>query len=208
VPAAAHLKLEKNLPVTAGIGGGSADAAAALLACASLWDVNLAAVAHAEIATALGADVPVCLAGRMTGAARMGGIGDIISPVATLPPAWLVLVNPGKALSTPQVFGALAGRFGAPAPSLPTCNDARDLAQWLKAQRNDLAAPACEIMPEIKSILSALMKSDCLLARMSGSGPTCFGLYGDDRTAKAAAAALIQANPAWWVKAAPLLRPA
>src|SRR4051812_41134075 len=200
VPARAAITLEKNLPVASGIGGGSADAAAALVALARLWQVNLDALSSGDL-TSLGADVPVCLKGE---SALMRGIGEDITPVA-LPPAWIVLANPGEPLATRDVFGRLNGRFSGPLPPLPGFNRAEALAAYLAAARNDLDLPAVELMPEIGAVLAALGRLDgCLLARLSGSGPTCFALFGFGPDAYEAANGLRKAHPGWWVTAGSL----
>jgi len=196
----AAITLEKNLPLAAGIGGGSSDAAATLRALARLWQQPLP---EAEAVLALGADVPVCLAGRP---ALMSGIGAGLAPVV-LPAAWLVLVNPGVALPTAAVFAALAHRDHAPLPrDLPQFQRVADLAAFLQLARNDLEAPAIRMAPAIACCKAALAAmSGCLLARMSGSGATCFGLFADPRTANAAARALRTAQPGWWVAAGRML---
>ncbi len=198
----AQITLEKHLPVASGIGGGSADAAATLQALARLWRVPLP---DAAAVLALGADVPVCLAGRP---ARMEGVGEVLSLLPPLPAAWLVLVNPGVAVSTPAVFRALERRDNARLPAtLPRLATAEELAAFLMMQRNDLEAPAMALAPVIGQVRSALSaQSGCLMARMSGSGATCFGLFPDALNAAAAAAALRRAQPGWWVEAAELAR--
>jgi 4-diphosphocytidyl-2-C-methyl-D-erythritol kinase len=197
------IRLTKRLPAAAGIGGGSSDAAAALR--------GLMAMGHrprgdiAALALALGADVPVCLAARP---ARMGGVGEILSPLPPLPPAWLVLVNPGVPVPTGACFAALAGRYGPPMPDLPPQGwpDAAALARWLSARRNDLEPAARALAPAVGQALAALAETPgCLLARMSGSGATCFGLFADAPAADAAAAGLTAAQGGWWVAAAPVL---
>ena len=200
-PVAAGLTLDKHLPAASGIGGGSADAAATLAALAALAGRPLPA---AEAVLRLGADVPVCLAGRP---ARMQGIGGELSPVPALPPCWLVLVNPGVAVPTPEVFRRLARRDNPPMPDpLPHWRDTADLAQWLAGQRNDLEAPARAIAPVIETVLARLAATPgCALARMSGSGATCFGLYGEEAAARQAAAAIAAESPGWWLAAAPVL---
>jgi 4-diphosphocytidyl-2-C-methyl-D-erythritol kinase len=201
----AHITLEKNLPVASGIGGGSSDAAATLTALAQMWDENLAQIADADLAAALGADVPVCLRRVPT---FMRGIGEKLTPASALPPAWLVLVNPGKPLATKAVFGALNERFSPPAREtlFGALSSAQDLAQALKKTKNDLALPARELMGEIGEMLGILEHTEgCLLARMSGSGPTCFGLFGSSSAAGAAAEAIRTSRPGWWVTPAPLL---
>lgn len=211
-PRGAEIALEKNLPVASGIGGGSSDAVAALTACARLWDDDLARLAGADLTDArlaanLGADVPVCLRRRPT---FMRGIGEDLVPAAALPPAWFVLANPGRPLATKAVFQALGGRFSAPPPAeaFAGLRDAAALAAALRTGGNDLAAPAAALMPEIPAMLEQLAATPgCLLARMSGSGPTCFGLYGSASAAADAAARLAAARPGWWVAPAPLLHP-
>lgn len=193
---AAEIELEKHLPAAAGIGGGSSDAAATLRALAELTGRPLPAEA-----ARLGADVPVCLAARP---ARMRGIGEQVSPVSGVPDLAAVLVNPGAAVSTPEVFARLERREDPPMPDpLPRWETAAELVRWLVAQRNDLEAAARAVAPEIGTALAALAAMPgCGLARMSGSGATCFGLFPDRAAAGAAAAAL--ARPGWWVRAVTL----
>ncbi|MBL6957462.1 MAG: 4-(cytidine 5'-diphospho)-2-C-methyl-D-erythritol kinase [Rhodospirillales bacterium] len=199
----ARLTLTKNLPVASGIGGGSADAAAALKALIKLWDLEIPSAALQELALGLGADVPVCLIER---AARMSGIGEVVQPVAALPPAWLVLVNPGLALATPDVFAARTGDFSAPAPELGATGDVAAFAAYLKGCRNDLEAPARTLAPVIGDVLEALGACEnVLISRMSGSGATCFGLFDSAGQAEMAAQKIRSTHPGWWVEAAPLL---
>jgi len=202
-PAQAAITLEKHLPVAAGIGGGSADAAATLRGLIVLWGADLDDETLAKIGLSLGADLPVCLAGRPT---QMSGIGETLAPALPLPPAWLVLVNPRIALSTPSVFRARAGDFTPAAPLTEISSDARALADALVSRHNDLAKPAILLEPTVKTMLDAIGGTEgCLLARMSGSGATCFGLYADEESADAAADALAEAYPDWWVSPAPIL---
>lgn len=197
----AAITLEKHLPIASGIGGGSSDAAATLRA---LSRVTGKPMPDAAAVLSLGADVPVCLTPR---AVRMSGIGETLAPLPhALPPAWLVLVNPNLAVSTPQVFKALARRDNAPLQPMPKLRDTAELAAWVAMQRNDLEAPAQSLLPEIAAVKTALTtQSGCLLARMSGSGATCFGLFADPLTAHAAAEAIRRAQPAWWVADAAVL---
>jgi 4-diphosphocytidyl-2-C-methyl-D-erythritol kinase len=195
-PLGAAITLDKRLPVASGIGGGSADAAATLQALCALWGCDLPAAARV---LALGADVPVCLAGQ---SCRMAGIGDEISPVA-LPTAHLVLVNLGVGLSTAAVFGALTLRDNPPLPPPEPMPDAAALAEYLHQCRNDLEAPALALVPQIAEVIAALSAQDgCLVARMSGSGATCFGLFATASKAERAATALRGRSPTWWVQAA------
>jgi 4-diphosphocytidyl-2-C-methyl-D-erythritol kinase len=197
----ALLTLDKQLPIASGIGGGSADAAATLQALSRLWGRSLPA---AKDILSLGADVPVCLAGRP---ARMSGVGEVLSPlVHPLPPATLVLVNPGIALATPRVFTALERRDYPPMPrDLPRLRNAAELAAFLAMTRNDLEPPAIRLAPVIGRVKTALSaQPGCRIARMSGSGATCFGLFDDPLAAAAAAAALRRAEPGWWIAPAPV----
>ena len=198
----AALTLVKNLPVAAGLGGGSADAAATLRALKGLWQAPIDEARLREIAPRLGADVPVCLDGR---AAFIGGIGEDIAPAPRLPQAGLVLVNPGKPLPTAQVFAAFRGPFSRQARFMTVPRDAAHLAALLRAGGNDLTAAAQSLVPEIGDALAALAASPgCLLARMSGSGATCFGLY-DDRVAAQRVVGRIAARAKdWWVVATAL----
>lgn len=203
VPARARIHLTKRLPVAAGIGGGSADAAAALVALSRLWGVTLPPARLHTLALALGADIPVCLRRRPT---RMGGIGDILADVPPLPAAWLVLVNPMIGVSTPAVFKARQGCFRDPQPLETTPADIDHLAAMLAARSNDLTDAAISLVPDIAMVLNLLRTApDCLLARMSGSGATCFGLFAGQAQADAAAAAISRIQGQWWCKSAPLL---
>ncbi|HJN22802.1 MAG TPA: 4-(cytidine 5'-diphospho)-2-C-methyl-D-erythritol kinase [Rhodospirillales bacterium] len=199
----AAIRLTKRLPVAAGMGGGSADAAAALKILARLWNLNPANDALMGLAARLGVDVPVCLNGQ---AAFVGGIGEKITAAPPLPPAWLVLVNPGVALSTPEVFGHCNGDFSKEARFTDAVSTAEDLAAVLQTRGNDLTEAATALEPVIGDVLEALNASQgALLARMTGSGSTCFGLFADPDTATRAATALTQNHPGWWVKAASLV---
>lgn len=199
----AALRLTKRLPVASGIGGGSADAAAALRALARLWGVGLPPVRMREIALTLGADVPVCLA---SAACRMGGVGEVLSAAPALPEFGLVLANPRVALPTPSVFRALAGRYSGTAALPAGWGDARALAADLARLANDLEQPAITLCPAVAEVLAALRAlPDALLARMSGSGATCFAILPDAESAARAAASL---PAAWWRWGGGLARPA
>ncbi len=193
----AKIRLTKNLPVASGIGGGSADAAATLRALGRLWGLLPPPDRLAELAYGLGADTIACLGSVPT---WMSGTGEILEPVGALPEAGLVLCNPGVEVPTPSVFRARGGpfskttRFAIPA-------DVAGLVDALAATSNDLTAPALGLAPAIGTVLAALEKlPDALLARMSGSGATCFALFADRVTAAAAARRLrAGAPPGWWV---------
>jgi 4-diphosphocytidyl-2-C-methyl-D-erythritol kinase len=199
----AAITLTKRLPVASGIGGGSADAAATVRVLERLWRIELPAADRHALALSLGADVPVCLAGRP---ARMSGIGERLDPVPPLPPVWLALVNPRVPLSTPAVFKARRTCFSDPAPLETTPRDTAHLAALLAARRNDLTAAAISLAPDVATALAELAARDgCLLARMSGSGATCLGLFATNDAATAAARALAATHPGWWCESAPML---
>ncbi len=186
-----RIELEKHIPHGAGLGGGSADAAAVWR---SLCGANAADMLGLDTVLALGADVPVCLTPMPQ---RMQGIGERLRPVRPVPVLNLVLVNPGVQVATPKVFRALAQREN---PEMPHCDGWTCEAQfidWLTRQRNDLELPACELAPEIISALEALGGS--LLARMSGSGATCFGIYETPAQAHETASEIAARHSDWWV---------
>ncbi len=199
-PAGADMTLTKAIPVAAGLGGGSADAAAALRLLPRLWGRALPQASLDRLAAGLGADVPVCLASRP---ALMEGTGEILSPAPPLPDLHLVLVNPRLPVPTGAVFAGLQGRFSAPDPLQRPPASLPDLAAALARRGNDLERPARFLAPAVDRVLAALAAQDgCLLARMSGSGATCFGLFAHPPGATRAAAALRRAEPGWWVTAA------
>lgn len=198
-PLGARIILDKHLPHAGGIGGGSADAAAALHGLAALWDRPLPGLA-AQLA--IGADIPVCVHGAPC---RMRGIGDVIDPVPPLPPLWIVLANAGVAVPTGAVFSRLATAENPPLPD-PDWSDLPGFVRWLCIARNDLWPPARDLVSEIGTVLDHLeARPGCLLARMSGSGGTCFGLFGAEDAATDAARALGRDQPDWWVASAPVL---
>jgi len=195
--------LDKRLPVAAGLGGGSSDAAAALRLLARANRLPLDDARLRRVARRTGADVPVCLDPRPR---RMRGIGDVLSAPLAIPPLAAVLVNPGVAVPTKDVFAILGLKPGmgvrraARARPLPRGWD--DLIEALAGERNDLEPPAIELQPVIATVLASLRKQPgCGLARMSGSGATCFGLFASARAAAAAARDLSERRPRWWVKA-------
>tara|TARA_R110002110_G_scaffold216406_10_gene430439 strand:+ start:1833 stop:2735 length:903 start_codon:yes stop_codon:yes gene_type:complete len=201
---AAAITLEKNLPVASGIGGGSADAAAALRGLSALWHLDLSTEVTARLALRLGADVPMCLAGQ---AALASGVGEVLYPVGRMAPVWLVLVNPRIALSTPEIFRRRGSSFtDIPTPAAGALADLTGLIGALGERHNDLQAPAIGLAPVIGDVLKRLRNLEgCEHAAMSGSGATCFGLFADRQTAEQAADQLLSANPQWWSAAAPLL---
>lgn len=181
------LRLEKHLPSASGIGGGSADAAALLRAMGAL---------SSDTALALGADVPMCLTAQT---ARVRGIGERIE-ARKLPQVAALLVNPRVAVATSAVFQGLDRRDNAPMSEPPAFSGVGDLVRWLKGQRNDLQDSALALAPVIGDALSALEACDgCGLARMSGSGATCFGLFIEELDAWKAADRLRNLHPGWWL---------
>ena len=196
----AALRLDKVLPTASGIGGGSSDAAATLRALSLLWGLP---EPRPDQTLALGADLPVCMAATPV---RMRGIGEVLDPVPTLPALHMVLVNPRRAVATPDVFRHLTGRDNPAMNPVPATADPQAFATWLQRQRNDLQAPAIAVLPMIARGLDQLGASTgCLIARMSGSGATCFGLFATASQAKAAAAQMQAALPGWWVADGPVL---
>lgn len=209
-----HFTLDKRLPVAAGLGGGSSDAAAALRLLARANGIDPGDPRVMAAARVTGADVPVCLDPR---ARVMRGIGEILSEPLALPPLPAVLVNPGVAVPTKDVFAALSQQPSWPGLARPATSsllenvrdvDARDKREYdvgsvvrlLTNESNDLEAPALSLQPVIADVLSALRNlSGCRLARMSGSGATCFALFDDEATAKAAADVLRQHHANWWI---------
>jgi 4-diphosphocytidyl-2-C-methyl-D-erythritol kinase len=204
------VELEKSLPVAAGLGGGSADAAALLRAVRRANPTHAASIDWHSLAARLGADIPVCLAGKP---AVMTGIGDRVEPLApslVLAPLACVLVNPRVPLPTPRVFTAFDAsadpalhphaRRGSDAQSA-TFFDVASLLTYMRDRGNDLEPAATSLLPVIAEIKAALgAEPGCRIAAMSGSGPTCFGIFTDAQTAQAARRAILRSHPAWWVQ--------
>ena len=187
--------LQKNLPVAAGIGGGSADAAAALRGLSQLWQKDLP---PAGVQLTLGADVPVCVHGQTT---RMQGIGERLTPLASLPDLPVVLVNPGCAVPTGPVFSALQSKNNLPIAHLPEAFlNIQQAVDWLLQQRNDLEAPAITLEPVIGEVLQELRNSHALMSRMSGSGATCFGVFDTLEKAHSAARKIAKLHAGWWIE--------
>ena len=201
--------LTKRLPVAAGVGGGSSDAAAALRLIARANRIVLDDPRLMEAARVSGADVPVCLVPRPR---VMRGIGEILSDPLALPKLPAVLVNPRVAVPTKDVFAALRADLAARGGTAGGADfetrrrwKTSDLIETLAGEPNDLEAPAIAIAPAIAQVLADLRAlKGCRLARMSGSGATCFGLFATAPAAAAAARALRGKHPAWWVRATKL----
>jgi 4-diphosphocytidyl-2-C-methyl-D-erythritol kinase len=196
VPPAATLQLTKALPVAAGLGGGSSDAAATLRGLNRLWHTNLAPERLRAVGLSIGADLPVCVFGR---AARMRGIGDRVDPVRSLPDLPMLLVNPRQPLATGPVFKALQMREPMARAPLPTRPSVVELAIYLAESRNDLEPPAISLLPAIGEVLAVLRAlPGCLIARMSGSGPSCWALFATSQELEAAGQSVRTAHPGWW----------
>lgn len=203
------ITLEKNLPAASGIGGGSADAAAVFRGLLHLVlkgnaphdaeaYVDEVLMPHMATLTSLGADMPVCL---LSQDCRVRGIGDEIEQLDGLPDLPAVLVNPGVAVETPGIFATLERKENSGMPDLPRFDDLADFTTWLGTQRNDLEAPAVRTAPVIADVLDTIRKQPgLLLARMSGSGATCFGIFEDRDHAMRAAKTIGRGNPDWWVQ--------
>ena len=205
VDSGAQLQLTKNLPVASGIGGGSSDAAATLKGLIQLWKVQPNNQDLQDLALKLGADVPVCLNNQ---AAFTCGIGEKISKAEPLPLCSLVLINSGEAVSTPAVFRTrvqLQSGFSKPGRFNYMPENVSELASILKSRHNDLDEAAQVLCPEIGQVLRALEGSQgSLLARMSGSGATCFALFSYPEEAAAASLDLAHRHPNWWVRSGSL----
>lgn len=198
----ASIVLNKNLPVASGIGGGSADCAATLRGLSQLWGLSQDALILQKIGETLGSDVPVCITSRPQ---WMEGRGEVLTELPSLPGLPIVLVNPGVGVPTGKVFGALKDRRGVALPLPSRFAGADDLIAYLKDTSNDLEAPARIIAPDVNTVLEEIAGEGALLARMSGSGATCFGLFESDETAVRAAATLRKRYPGWWVMASRLI---
>ncbi|HSP49071.1 MAG TPA: 4-(cytidine 5'-diphospho)-2-C-methyl-D-erythritol kinase [Pseudolabrys sp.] len=196
---AGRFVLEKNIPVAAGLGGGSADAAAALRLLARAKSLAPDDPRLAEVAPAVGADVPVCLESH---ASIMRGVGDELSAALELPPLAALLVNPGVPLATRDVFAKFAGSPSGKTSLAGVPRERGALIEWLGAQGNDLTHSAIACVPVIADVLQALgFMPGARLARMSGSGPTCFALFVSPGEATAAAQRLKTERKDWWVRA-------
>jgi 4-diphosphocytidyl-2-C-methyl-D-erythritol kinase len=195
----AAITLTKNLPVASGLGGGSADAAAALRGLSRLWELKLCDGALRKIGEGLGSDVPVCMSCKPQ---WMEGRGETLTDVKGIPAMPAVLVNPGIGVSTAKVFAALKERRGTGLSLPPKMEAAAELVAYLTDTSNDLEAPARAIAPVIGEVLTALASQEgVLLTRMSGSGATCFALFDSDEAAERAARTVGERRREWWAAA-------
>ncbi len=187
--------------MASGIGGGSADCAAALRGLSRLWNVKLPQDELRKIAETLGSDVPVCVSCQSQ---WMEGRGEKLTALPPLPAMPMVLINPGVAVSTKQVFASLKERRGVDLPLPPKFESAAVLLAYLKDTANDMEAPARAMAPVISDVLALIAQQGAKLARMSGSGATCFGLFDTDEAATQAAHVIAGLHPKWWVVATKL----
>lgn len=192
-PVAIHL--EKNLPVAAGIGGGSADAAATLRALLRHWHASLAAKSLDRLSLALGADIPMCMTGRPLVAS---GIGEDIRLLPAMPSFSCIIANPLLPVSTPQVFQGLTKKDNEPISALPVLTEPQQWLSWLAGLRNDLEAPARAVQSRIAELSGLMKDTGATLVRMSGSGASCFALYVDETQASEAVEKLSAARPQWF----------
>ncbi len=191
------IRLWKRLPTAAGIGGGSADAAAVLRLKAKLVGMELNDPNLSSVALSLGADVPMCLRGL---SAKVEGIGELLSLAPSMPPLAAVLVNPGVRLATPTVFKARSGPFSSPAVLPKVWQNLSEVAEAIDELGNDLTQSAIAIAPEVEDVLESLRAlSGARAVSMSGSGSTCFALFDDPKTARREAGALKSRQPGWWI---------
>lgn len=190
--------LEKNLPIASGIGGGSTDAAATLLALIQLWNVQISRENLLKIALELGADVPSCIEKIPV---QVAGIGEVLTPAPQLPKLAMILMNPNKPVSTPQIFKTRKPIFTEAKPFLHDISDIDEFIAELKKRHNDLQSTACEIEPAVADVLSVFAENSLtLFSQMSGSGGTCFGLYRTEDDAEQAVKVFKSHHPEWWIQ--------
>ena len=191
-----RVNLEKSIPVSAGLGGGSVNAALALrlasdyLKCPLPTDIRKI--------TSIGSDLPVCLTGKPS---MVSGLGEKITVLDSFPEFPLLLVNPNKPVQTQDVYKGLTKVNNSSQTPFPALGSKNDIISWIRDQRNDLEPPALQLCPEIKDILSRLQDQEgCLVARMSGSGGTCFGIFQTAEQVSVAAKTIKQLEPGWWIQ--------
>lgn len=204
VPAVAEIRLEKNLPVASGMGGGSSDAATTLKGLAQLWGLPEEQGRMQKLAATIGADVPACLMRKPVWAE---GIGEKMMRLTDMPDMNLVLVTPPTPTPTPEVFKQYQRNFSPPIQFMGRRKSMHEWIADLKIYRNDLTEAAVRVSPEIRPALQSLRETTgCHIARLSGSGATCFGIYENAAAAAAAVNKLKQIHPGWWITTAGLLR--
>jgi 4-diphosphocytidyl-2-C-methyl-D-erythritol kinase len=192
---AVSIQLTKKLPIASGLGGGSSDAAAAFRGLSQFWGLALSEQQLRAAGLALGADVPMCLAGKPL---RARGVGEEITLLEAFPALDLVLINPGVEVSTAAIFKALLNKNNRPMSSKANLSSFHAACEFLSAQHNDLQRPALALEPVIADCLAALGEHGAMLTRMSGSGPTCFGIFTNQANAARAARVIAARHPGWW----------
>ncbi|MEE2746560.1 MAG: 4-(cytidine 5'-diphospho)-2-C-methyl-D-erythritol kinase [Pseudomonadota bacterium] len=198
-----RFRLTKNLPVSAGLGGGSSNAAAALQLLCRFWETIPPSAELFELAECIGSDVPVCLLGQTS---YMGGAGEKLTPAAPLPPGWLVLANPRVQVSTGEIFNRFSLSASEPTRFINHPRDIFELADFLRKQSNDLTEAAISYSPVIKTVIQILDSLDgSLLSRLCGSGSTCFALFSNQSEAQKAVSRLKLSRPNWWICASPIV---
>lgn len=200
IPCRANIILQKNIPVAAGIGGGTADAAAAVRGLMRLWNVSLSSAELQSLLLSLGADVPASYGSKSV---MVGGIGDILSSSPVLPHNLpVLLVNPKKQVPTKDVFALCDFEQNSKLPFVfrDKYEDAFTLAEDLKKTGNDLMVAAEKVCPDINLVLRALSEQKCLYAGLSGSGATCFALFSEKSSVQKAAREIKRLYPKWWIK--------
>ncbi len=204
-PLNVRITLDKNLPLSAGIGGGSSNAAACIWGLQELWGLAHDADYTRPLMIQLGADILVC---QYCKPSIMRGIGDIITPAPIMEEIPILLVNPMISCSTPDVFLHHSDAFKKEVTMPSQFEDIFDLVKYLNTLENDLFKPAIKLVPEISNVINAIASQEhCLISRMSGSGASCFGLFKDIDNAKQSAKAIKAENPDWWIKTGWLNRP-
>jgi len=204
-PEEVRISLTKNLPLGSGLGGGSSDAAAVLWGLMEWWEIPKQSVFAPRILTELGADVSVCMT---CAPVRMSGTGDILEEAPAMPEIPVLLVYPSRPTKTKSVFQAFTGPYREKAAMPESFDNALQLADFLKQQSNDLTDTACGITPGISDALHAIdQQKGTLIARMSGSGSSCFGLYAHEENCLKAAENILREHPNWWVRAGHINRP-
>ena len=200
----ARIVLHKHIPMGAGLGGGSSDAAAALKGLAQLWQLSIPEAELQRLALPLGSDVPVCLQQKT---AWVSGIGEYVRPVDIKIAGWILLLNPAIALLTADVYRRFSAPFRPASAPLPSLSGFDALVAAMQLRHNDLEAPAIALLPVIAEQLSLLRSTDgCKIARMSGSGATCYALYDNKQQAELAAHTIQSKQPSWWVQLTTFLR--
>jgi 4-diphosphocytidyl-2-C-methyl-D-erythritol kinase len=194
-----HINLTKNLPIAGGVGGGSSDAATTLKLLIEQRNLQLSDKQIKDICIKLGADVYPCYYDQ---ASYVYGIGDIVESIISFPTINALLVNPKKAVLTKDIFNARENIYRAPIENKPlSFNNVKDLLLFLSKQTNDLEDTTKKLLPEIDQMLNIISaQPGCLLARMSGSGATCFGIFSSQEEVQKAAQIIKASNPKWWVK--------